>query len=137
MSVGPSLQLEERVAKLDGMDRTGCLDCWRAVFERPPPKYLSPQFMKRVLIWELQTRHLNGPSKRTERTLRQIAGGKVPRIAAKPGSYLVREWNGRTYQVSVTGDGYLMDGKSYRSLSAVARHITGAHWSGPRFFGAG
>jgi hypothetical protein len=54
---------------------------------------------------------------------------------AKPGARLVREWNGRTYQVDVTDGGYVMDGKTWRSLSAIARHITGAHWSGPRFFG--
>jgi len=47
----------------------------------------------------------------------------------------VREWNGRTYQVEVKDGAYVMDGKSWRSLSALAKHITGAHWSGPRFFG--
>ena len=91
--------------------------------------------MRRVLIWELQTRVLGGPSKKTERILQQVAGGKEPRAAAKTGSQLVREWNGRTYQVAVTDAGYVMDGHVYRSLSAVARRITGAHWSGPRFFG--
>lgn len=119
------------------MDRTACLDHWRDAFGPPPPKYLSPQFMKRVLIWELQNRLLGRVSKKTERIMKQIAGGKTPPATAKPGSHLVREWNGRTYQVEVIGDGYVMDGKPYRSLSAVARHITGAHWSGPRFFGTG
>ncbi len=51
------------------------------------------------------------------------------------GTHLVREWNGRTYQVEVTKSGYVMDGKTYRSLTAIARRITGANWSGPRFFG--
>ncbi|EFO29966.1 putative bacteriophage-related protein [Roseibium sp. TrichSKD4] len=53
------------------------------------------------------------------------------------GTSLIREWNGCTYQVVVTRDGFEMDGRSYRSLSAIARKITGAHWSGPRFFGLG
>lgn len=51
------------------------------------------------------------------------------------GTRLVREWNGRMHVVEVTENGFVWDGKSYRSLSAIARRITGAHWSGPRFFG--
>jgi hypothetical protein len=57
------------------------------------------------------------------------------RASLQPGARLVREWNGRTYIVEVTDDGFLHDDKHYRSLSAIARAITGAHWSGPRFFG--
>lgn len=52
-----------------------------------------------------------------------------------PGSRLLRDWNGKAHVVDVTESGYLYEGKTYRSLSAIARQITGAHWSGPRFFG--
>ena len=135
MSARYACELGCRIAEIDAFDRTECLDCWREMFGRPPPKYLSPQFMKRVLIWEAQNRALGGVSVKTTRRLKQIAAGKTVATIAKPGSDLVREWNGRTYQVEVTGRGYIMDGKSWRSLSAIARHITGAHWSGPRFFG--
>jgi hypothetical protein len=62
-----------------------------------------------------------------------VAVRSAPVLSA--GTHLVREWNGRTYQVEVTRSGYVMDGKSYRSLTAIARRITGANWSGPRFFG--
>ena len=63
-------------------------------------------------------------------------GGKPPAAALlAPGTHLVREWNARTYQVAVEEDGFRMDGRHYRSLSAIARKITGAHWSGLRFFG--
>lgn len=55
--------------------------------------------------------------------------------ALRPGTRLVREWNGRTHAVDVSEDGFVFDGKTYRSLSAIAKRITGAHWSGPRFFG--
>ena len=61
---------------------------------------------------------------------------RVPTLL-KTGTRLVREWNGRAYQVEVIESGFLMDGKHYRSLSAIAKRITGAHWSGPRFFGTG
>jgi hypothetical protein len=57
------------------------------------------------------------------------------RIVLSPGARLLREWNGRQHFAEVAEDGYVFDGKTYRSLSAVARRITGAHWSGPRFFG--
>lgn len=57
------------------------------------------------------------------------------RRTLSPGVRLLREWNGQPHVVDVTDGGYLYDGTTYRSLSAIARHITGAHWSGPRFFG--
>jgi len=130
-----ALKLEQAITDIELLDRPGCLDHWREVFGHPPPKYLSPQFMKRALIWELQNQMLGGLSAKTERQMKQIASGKAPTAMAKPGSHLVREWNGRTYQVEVIDGGYVMDGKTWQSLSAVARHITGARWSGPRFFG--
>ncbi len=75
----------------------------------------------------------------TRRALRQIATGRPVGVAARgslrAGAHLVREWNGRTYQVEVREKGYRLDGKTYTSLSAIARHITGTTWSGPRFFG--
>lgn len=128
-------KLEQALSELEQMDRPGCLEHWREVFGRSPPKHLSPQFMRRVLIWELQNQILGRLSAKTERQMKQIASGKAPTVTAKPGSHLVREWNGRTYQVEVVDGGYVMDGKSWRSLSAIARHITGTRWSGPRFFG--
>ena len=127
--------LLQSIAEIDGLDRVGCLERWREVFGRPPPKYLSPKFLRRVLLWELQERLIGKLSPKTERSLTRLASGKAPPVTAKPGSHLVREWNGRTYQVEVVEGGYVMDGKTWRSLSAIARHITGAHWSGPRFFG--
>ncbi len=131
----PSLEMS--IIEINGMDRNACLDRWREAFGRPPPKYVSLRFMKRVLIWNLQCKLLGGMSTATRRTLNRALSGKLSAAPTKPGSRLVREWNGRTYQVEVTGDGYVMDGKTYRSLSAVARRITGARWSGPRFFGVG
>ncbi|UXX83792.1 DUF2924 domain-containing protein [Roseovarius pelagicus] len=135
MSAGHPCELGSRIAEIDAFDRTECLNRWREMFDRPTPKYLSPQFMKRVLIWEAQNRALGGVSVKTTRRLKRIAADKTVATIAKPGSHLIREWNGRTYQVEVTGSGFVMDGKTWRSLSAIAKHITGAHWSGPRYFG--
>lgn len=59
----------------------------------------------------------------------------APRPLPQPGTRLLREWNGRQHFVDVVDGGFVLDGKTYRSLSAIARQITGARWSGPRFFG--
>ena len=65
------------------------------------------------------------------------AGGFSPRrnVALSPGTRLIREWNGRTIAVEVREDGFVWEDRTYRSLSEIARAVTGAHWSGPRFFG--
>ncbi|MEM7006689.1 MAG: DUF2924 domain-containing protein [Pseudomonadota bacterium] len=137
MKLDRTIKLAQTIDEIDQLDRAGCLDLWRRTFERSPPKHLSRPFMKRVLIWRVQTQVLGGAPKATERRLKQIASGKSVQTPVKPGSQLVREWNGRTYRVEVVEGGYMMDGKPWRSLSAIARHITGARWSGPRFFGVG
>ena len=67
------------------------------------------------------------------RTRHQAPG--APAGSVSPGTHLVREWNGRTYQVEVIDNGYRFDGKTYPSLTAITKRITGTHWSGPRFFG--
>ena len=62
-------------------------------------------------------------------------GSAAPAGSVSAGTHLVREWNGRTYQVEVIDNGYRFDGKTYPSLTAITKRITGTHWSGPRFFG--
>lgn len=119
--------------------RPATLHQWQAVFGSPPPAYLSVPFMQKAIGYEQQSKALGGLSAATRRTLRQIAKGESVATATPAklsiGAHLVREWNGRTYQVHVTERGFEMDGKSWSSLSALAKHITGATWSGPRFFG--
>ncbi|MCF6446186.1 DUF2924 domain-containing protein, partial [Nereida sp. MMG025] len=106
-------------------------------FGAPPCKHLSVAFMQRVLLWEAQGSVFGLVPKSTKRKIAAAANGKATSKASKtqPGDVLVREWNGRTYRVEVTTSGYVMDGKPWRSLTALVKHITGAHWSGPRFFG--
>ena len=119
--------------------RPATLQHWEAVFGSPPPPYLSVPFMQKAILYEQQCKALGGLPTATRRALKQIAKGDDI-AAATPaklstGAHLVREWNGRTYQVHVKDDGFELDGKTWRSLSAIAKHITGATWSGPRFFG--
>jgi hypothetical protein len=120
-------------------DRGQVLEDWEEAFGSPPPPYLSMAFMLKAMAYEEQCRRHGGLPPATRRALRQIAEGRSvtdsTRRIARPGAHLVREWNGRTYQVEVAKDGYRMDGRTWPSLSAIAKHITGTTWSGPRFFG--
>lgn len=120
-------------------ERPATLEQWEAVFGSSPPPYLSVTFMQKAMLYEQQCKALGGLPATTRRSLRQIAKGDDI-AAATPtklsaGTHLVREWNGRTYQVQVIDGGFEMDGKTWSSLSAIAKHITGTDWSGPRFFG--
>ncbi|WP_347310830.1 DUF2924 domain-containing protein [Defluviimonas sp. SAOS-178_SWC] len=120
-------------------DRARVIEDWEEAFGSSPPPYLSVAFMRKALAHEDQCRRHGGLPTATRRSLRRIAEGKSvsnsTRRIARPGAHLVREWNGRTYQVEVQKDGFRMDGRTWTSLSAIAKHITGTTWSGPRFFG--
>ena len=134
-----NVNLPELLREITAMDRMQCCLAWVRAFKSNPPKYLSMQFMQRVLAHGLQCRKLAGYPVATRRVLKAVlAGGDVSEAAktAGTGSTLVREWNGRVYRVEASPEGYVLDGKTYTSLSAIARHITGARWSGPRFFGS-
>ncbi len=119
--------------------RKDLLDTWQSVFGKPPPKGLSSPFLRYVLAFEHQARRYGGLPKgfeaKLERTAKDLNTGKALPPALRPGSRLLREWNGVTHVVDVIDCGFLWKGARYRSLSAIAREITGAHWSGPRFFG--
>jgi hypothetical protein len=132
---------ESLLADLAGLDRDGLKRLWEETLGSPPPLYLSPEFMARVIAHERQVKAFGGLTATERRALRMMAGGKrSPEEAAaalgpSSGAQIVREWNGRTYRVEVLPDGYRFDGKDYRSLSSIAKRITGTNWSGPRFFG--
>jgi hypothetical protein len=131
--------LPDQVREIATLDRGSCIERWAAVFGAAPPRYLSVPFMQRVLARELQIRELGNYPPQIRRALKAALGdgqrGEQPRRSTSPGSHLLREWNGRTYRVEVTASGYVLDGQTYASLSTAAKRITGAHWSGPRFFG--
>lgn len=139
---GPaSVRCLPSVGDLPQMERPDLVRLWRQVFGSEPPRNASAGFLARALGHALQLREHGDVPARTLKALRGIAEGKVPvagsAAALRPGVCLMREWNGRTYRVEVTADGFMLDGRRYRSLSAIARQITGARWSGPRFFGIG
>ncbi|AGI66529.1 putative DUF2924 family protein [Octadecabacter antarcticus 307] len=130
--------IASRWVELEDMDRSTLRVTWGAAFGEAPPHFLSMIFMRKALIWDAQCRRSAGLPADLKRALKAAAGGKRvrgPAPAIRAGTQLVREWNGRRYQVDVGDDGYIMNGERFKSLSAIALHITGTSWSGPRFFG--
>ena len=91
--------------------------------------------MIRAVAYQLQERAFGGLTAATRRRLTGAAPSARPSRAARPGTVLLREWQGVTHQVTVIEEGVLYRGERHRSLSAVARVITGSRWSGPLFFG--
>ena len=97
----------------------------------------------REIAYGMQERVHGGLAPATRRRLRALiaeietkgADPLDPGVAVKPGARLLREWGGRTHMVLVLDDGFDYEGERFRSLSTIATRITGAHWSGPRFFG--
>lgn len=131
------MSLLPTLADLEAMERGELVACWTEIFGRPAPRSISQPFLRRFLATEIQARRSGGLAPTFRARLDRAARGeaKAPTRALKPGGRLLREWNGITHVVDVTDDGYHWNGRRYRSLSAIAREITGAHWSGPRFFG--
>jgi hypothetical protein len=111
---------------------------WRRHHRMPPPKRLSRDLLIRGIAYKLQERVWGGlpPSalKKLER-FRSRTETKSPPPSLRPGTKLIRDWGGTTHAVIVLKTGFEWRGKTYRSLSTIAKAITGAHWSGPRFFG--
>jgi len=128
-----------RMAELNELDRSGLRVAWRRSFDNSPPHFLSMLFMRKALIWDAQCKMFGGMPTNLKRALKSAADGKTPRAMPapilRPGTQLVREWNGRSHQVDVTKDGFRYNGDTHKSLSAIALLITGTTWSGPRFFG--
>ena len=140
------------LAELESCEIAGLVDrstqelrrVWRTVYHSGPPLGLSRDLIIRGLADKLQQRAHGDASRALQRRLRILAGdfergarsfdpGKV----LKTGATLVRQWRGHTHTVLVREDGFEYDGQRYRSLTVIAERITGAHWSGPRFFATG
>jgi len=115
---------------------------WRQLYCTGPPRGLSRDLLIRALANQLQERTHGGASRALRRRLQTLAGefergsGSFdPGLLPKTGTTLVRQWRGHAHTVLVREGGFEYEGQRYRSLSVIAERITGAHWSGPRFFG--
>jgi hypothetical protein len=129
---------QEALSRLPELDLGALRQQWRTLYKAEASPHLSRELLVRAVAYRMQELALGGLRPQQQRQLRQFAHqlndsqeGRVrPRRELKPGTRLVREWQGRTYEVLVLDDGLSWQGTSYRSLSAV-----GTAWSGPLFFG--
>jgi hypothetical protein len=130
------------VKHLEDLDIEALRVAWRRTYKAPPPAAARKEFLLRILAYAVQEKAHRGLSKSSAKTLREFESAKrltnspaATEAELHPGARLVRQWGGRNHEVVVMERGYAYQGASYSSLSEIARRITGARWSGPRFFG--
>jgi hypothetical protein len=129
------------VDQLATLDAKALKELWHRVFSTAPPVVARKEFYIRILAFEVQSRsaprlpriRIDVLRGRTTRQKRGVSTANDERL--RPGTRLVREWRGVTHEVMVMDGGYAYRGRSFSSLSEIARKITGSRWSGPRFFG--
>jgi len=135
--------LAAELAGLASMDCFALQLAWGRLFRSAPPKQLSRGLLQLGVAWKLQERALGGMSASARRQLSAAAQtlvsksdlAKPRKPSLKPGARLLRSWCDETHEVEVGEHGFFWRGRTWTSLSAIARAITGARWSGPRFFG--
>jgi hypothetical protein len=136
--------MPSRLKRLQELDGSALREEWRRLSRSEPPR-ISRDLLVRALAYRVQELEFGGLPKWARQSLvgsaidpSEAEGAPKPKPARprlKPGARFMREWHGRTHSVAVLDDGFEFEGKRYRSLTQIAREITGAHWSGPRFFG--
>ena len=134
---------KEALSRLPKLDIRELREEWRGLYKTDASAHLSRELLIRAVAYRIQEVALGGLRPQSQRQLRQVAmelkqtgaAAKRFRPQLKPGTQLMREWQGRTYEVVVLDDGFFWQGAKHRSLSALARKITGTAWSGPLFFG--
>ncbi|MEQ8747084.1 DUF2924 domain-containing protein [Pyruvatibacter sp.] len=135
----PADDVEAEIARIRALDKEALRTEWRATFKKPVPKALTKDLLARMLIWEMQARIFGGHDKATLKLLDSYARGKPNESdrlrRLKAGTELVREYQGKRHIVTVVPDGFMWEGNVYRSLTTIAKEITGTNWNGPRFFG--
>lgn len=136
--------VEAELACLSRLSRNELAEFWRRAYGRPPPKGLSRRLLEQAAAYRIQQKAFGGLSSPRQRKLLPRANGRPTKAESRqnstsktlaPGSRLMREWHGKTIAVEVLDQGFSFEGQRYKSLSEIARIVTGARWSGPRFFG--
>ncbi len=135
--------LAAELTSLRGLDNPALRERWRVLYHTEVPVRIGRSLLLQAIAYRLQERALDGLKSSTRRLLERAAedsgdrqpAAQAPAPKARPGTVLIREWHGVSHRVTLLADGVLLRGAHYRSLSEVARKITGTRWSGPRFFG--
>ena len=138
--------LEGEIATLPKMNLAQLQAKWRRDLKKAPPPHVRKQLLVPLLAYKLQEQAYGGLKPEIKRRLRELANGVhrdstkatvqgADPLRIKPGTRLIRRWEGKTHHVTVGEAGFEYNGEHYKSLSAIARLITGTRWSGPLFFG--
>jgi hypothetical protein len=142
-SIDPK-QIAEPLAEISYLSRAELVERWSTDHDRLPPKGISRRLLEYSAAYQVQVKAFGGLKPAVIRKLRLSVKRDGPTAASivstksktlKAGTRLIREWHGHTYTVDTQENGFQFEGEHYASLSKVAQVITGARWSGPRFFG--
>lgn len=138
------MDVDDVLKTLPGMNRDALCRQWQESFRKPAPAGVRKEILIRILAYRIQEQAYGGLSAQSRRRLDEVAAAMStgdPKaavskmVSTKPGTQLIRSWKGKTHTVIIEEAGYQYEGRRYRSLSEIARHITGTQWSGPLFFG--
>ncbi len=135
--------LEVEIARLPDLGLNELRARWKALFGHPAPKSLRRNFLARAIAYQMQVEAYGGLSETAKRRLREIAAAvrRGDTDAAgigsqtRPGTQMIRQWKEKTHTVTALTGGFEWDGRVYKSLSAIAKAITGTNWNGFAFFG--
>ena len=135
--------LEAEIGRLPNLSLLELRHRWQMLFGHPAPKSLRRNFLARAVAYQMQVEAYGGLSVATKRRLREIANavrnGDANAILGgsriKPGTQMIRQWQNTTHTVTTLAEGFDWNGRTYKSLSAVANAITGTNWNGFAFFG--
>ena len=135
--------LEAEIGRLPNLSLLELRHRWQMLFGHPAPKSLRRNFLARAVAYQMQVEVYGGLSAATKRRLREIANAvrngdanSIPGSSRiKPGTQMIRQWQNTTHTVTALAEGFEWNGRTYKSLSAVANAITGTNWNGFSFFG--
>src|SRR6267154_2730791 len=135
--------LETEIGRLPALSLLELRTRWKTLFGHRAPKSLRRNFLARAVAYQMQVEAYGGLSAATKRRLREIANtvrngdaNSIPGInRIKPGTQMIRQWQNATHTVTALAEGFEWNGRTYKSLSAVANAITGTNWNGFAFFG--
>ena len=132
-------ELEAEIEQIRSLPVDQLRVLWRQTFKSPPPSAFAKDMLGRMICYHVQEKALGSLSRASQRILNDIGRGKSAVETAqrrlKPGTVLVREYQGERHSVVVASDGFVWREETYASLSIIARLITGTNWNGPKFFG--
>src|SRR6266550_7547334 len=135
--------LQAEIGRLPELSLLELRHRWKTLFGHPAPKSLRRNFLAQAVAYQMQVEAYGGLSVATKRQLREIANaarnGDANAVLGssriKPGTQMIRQWQNTTHKVTALNEGFEWDGRTYKSLSAVANAITGTNWNGYAFFG--